>query len=54
MSKLPFLILVTGLPASGKSGFSAYAGEKLAMPVLEKDRYKEILFDDIGFASREA
>lgn len=49
----PCLILVTGLPASGKSGFSRYAGQKLNIPVLEKDHYKEILFDDIGFKSRE-
>ena len=49
----PCLILVTGLPASGKSGFSSYAGDKLGLPVLEKDHYKEILFDDIGFKSRE-
>jgi len=49
----PCLILVTGLPASGKSGFSRYAGEKLGIPVLEKDHYKEILFDTIGFGCRE-
>lgn len=48
-----YLILVAGLPASGKSSFSHYAGEKLGFPVLEKDHYKEILFDDIGFRNRE-
>lgn len=49
----PCLIMITGLPGSGKSSFCAYAGEKLKLPVLEKDHYKEILFDDIGFKSRE-
>lgn len=47
------LILVTGLPASGKSGFSRYASRELGLPMLEKDHFKEILFDDIGFESRE-
>lgn len=47
------LILVAGLPASGKSGFAAYAGEQLHLPVIVKDDLKEILFDDIGFRNRE-
>lgn len=46
------LILVAGLPASGKSGFAAYAGRELNIPVIAKDELKEILFDDIGFQSR--
>lgn len=49
----PCLILITGLPASGKSSFSGYAAQRLKLPLLEKDHYKEILFDDIGFKSRE-
>lgn len=49
----PCLIMITGLPGSGKSSFCAYASRKLNLPVLEKDHYKEILFDDIGFKSRE-
>lgn len=53
MKKKPYLLLITGLPAVGKSGFAAYAGRVLGWPVLEKDHYKEILFDDIGFRSRE-
>ena len=47
------LILIAGLPASGKSGFAAYAGEQLGIPVLAKDELKEILFDDVGFQSRK-
>ena len=49
----PCLIMITGLPGSGKSSFCAYASRKLNLPVLEKDHYKEILFDDIGFKSRD-
>jgi predicted kinase len=47
------LILIAGLPASGKSGFASYAGKKLNIPVIAKDELKEVLFDDIGFKSRE-
>ena len=47
------LILLAGLPASGKSGFANYAGQKLDIPVIAKDELKEILFDDVGFRSRE-
>jgi len=46
------LILVAGLPASGKSGFASYAGTQLHLPVIAKDDLKEILFDDVGFRSR--
>ena len=50
---MPNLILIAGLPASGKSHFSKFAGEQLGYPVLEKDKYKEILFDNIGFKNRD-
>lgn len=53
MEKRNNLILITGLPAAGKSRFTAYAAERLGYPVLEKDAYKELLFDDIGFRSRQ-
>lgn len=53
MVQLNNLILITGLPAAGKSRFTAYAAEQLGYPVLEKDAYKELLFDDLGFKSRE-
>lgn len=46
------LILIAGLPASGKSGFASFAGRELHIPVIAKDELKEILFDDIGFQSR--
>ena len=49
----PNLILITGLPAVGKSFFSHRLSKETGYPVLEKDAYKEILFDDIGFRSRE-
>ena len=45
-------ILVTGIPASGKSTLSRWLGERMNLPVISKDDIKELLFDDIGFASR--
>lgn len=45
-------ILVTGIPASGKSTLSRWLGKRMNLPVISKDDTKELLFDDIGFASR--
>ena len=47
------LILIAGLPATGKSGFAEYAGEALQLPLICKDSIKEILFDDVGFKSHD-
>ena len=48
-----FLILVAGVPASGKSTYASYLGRKLRCPVISKDKIKEKLFDTVGFNSRE-
>ncbi len=45
-------ILVTGIPASGKSTMAEYLSEALHIPVISKDKIKEILFDTVGFHSR--
>ncbi|WP_455619801.1 AAA family ATPase [Eisenbergiella sp.] len=47
-----YCILVTGIPASGKSTMAEFLAEKLRLPVISKDKVKEILFDDVGFSSR--
>lgn len=47
------LILIAGLPASGKSTFATYASEALSLPVIAKDDIKERLFDTVGFRSYE-
>lgn len=49
----PFVILVTGIPASGKSMLAERLSTDLGLPWFSKDRIKEELFDTIGFASRE-
>ena len=48
-----YCILVTGIPASGKSTVAEVLAERLGLPVISKDRIKELLFDEIGFDSRE-
>lgn len=45
-------ILVTGIPASGKSCFAEKLQQKLGIPVISKDQIKEILYDTVGFRSR--
>ena len=48
-----YCILVTGIPAAGKSTLAVRLADALALPLLQKDAIKEILFDDLGFRSRE-
>ena len=43
------LIIITGLPASGKSTLAAAAHNAFGWPILEKDLLKEKLFETVGF-----
>ena len=43
------IIIIAGMPASGKSTAAARVSQALGYPVLEKDAIKEELFDTIGF-----
>ena len=47
------LILIGGVLAGGKSTFSHIIGEKFCIPVVNKDRLKEILGDNIPTKNRE-
>jgi predicted kinase len=44
----PLLVVVTGPPASGKSGLAEDLAEALRLPLLTKDGVKETLFDTLG------
>ncbi|HBF14136.1 MAG TPA: hypothetical protein DDW30_00345 [Clostridiales bacterium] len=46
---LPTLLMIAGLPASGKSTVARRLAGVFGMPVLEKDDLKEALFDTVGF-----
>lgn len=48
-----YCILVTGIPASEKSTLADFLAERLKLPVISKDRLKELMYDTIGFRSRE-
>ena len=48
-----YCILVTGIPAAGKSTMATSLAEHFGLPVISKDKIKELMFDDIGFCSRE-
>lgn len=45
-------ILIAGMPASGKTTFAAHLAEKLSLPMISKDRIKELMYDTVGFHSR--
>ena len=47
------LIILSGLPASGKSTVARALQGAFPYPILEKDRIKECLFDALGFQSHE-
>lgn len=51
--RAPWLIIVTGRPAAGKSTLAKWLGGELSLPVLSKDGVKEILFDELGWHDRE-
>ena len=48
-----YCILVTGVPAAGKSTMAKTIAEQMKLPVISKDTIKEFLFDNVGFQSRE-
>lgn len=48
-----YIILIAGMPASGKTTFAKHLSDELQIPMISKDEIKEILFDTVGFHSRE-
>ena len=47
-----YCILVTGMPAAGKTTMAGFLSGRLGIPYISKDEVKEILFDELGFSSR--
>lgn len=47
------LVVVSGLPASGKTTLARGVADRLAMPLLDKDTILEALFDALGCAGPE-
>ena len=47
------LIIVTGLPATGKTTIARSISARIRAPLFSKDEYKETLFDSLGTKDRE-
>jgi predicted kinase len=47
------IIIVSGLPGTGKSYLTRQLSAELAIPVVSKDGFKELLFDTLGYSTRE-
>ncbi len=48
------LILVAGMPATGKTTLAKKISQSLQLPILEKDEIKEAMFDTLGYADLAA
>jgi predicted kinase len=49
----PLLIIITGLPCSGKTTLGYRIATEFQLPILTKDGIKEVLFDTLGWSDRE-
>jgi predicted kinase len=49
----PILIIVTGMPGTGKSTFAEIFQRELLLPLIEKDLIKEKLFNTLGWSDRD-
>ena len=52
METTPILILVNGLPCTGKTTIAKEVSKRLGYPLITKDSIKEVLFDHFGYSSR--
>lgn len=49
----PVLILITGLPCTGKTTLAYWIAAEFRLPLVYKDGIKEILFDELGWSDRK-
>lgn len=47
------MVVVTGLPGTGKTTIANDLSERLALPGFRKDEFKEILFDILGWSDKD-
>lgn len=47
------LIIISGLPGTGKTTISKRIANEYQIPVLNRDGLKEVLFDSLGWSDRE-
>lgn len=52
-SRKPFLVIVTGPPASGKTTVARQISAETALPLITKDDFKVIFYEVFGWGGRE-
>ena len=45
----PYIIIIAGIPASGKTTYAQYIAERLHIPFIGKDAIKEKLYDILNY-----
>jgi len=53
MTKCPYVIIVQGQPCTGKSRLVRTLTNRLGIPYIARDEFKEVLFDRLGTRDRE-
>lgn len=48
----PYLVIVHGSPATGKTTIARFLAEQLSLPLVTKDDIKERLFESLGWSDR--
>jgi len=49
----PLLVVVHGAPGSGKSTLARALGVELCLPVFDRDDFKDLIFDQLGWSDRD-
>jgi len=52
--RVPLLLVVTGMPSSGKTTVAEGLARRLSLPLIAKDEIKESLYDSLGAADVRA
>lgn len=49
----PFVIFITGFPGTGKTRLGRELSNRLKVPFITKDAFKERIFDTVGYSDKE-